>query len=61
MKKLTKSNTDVKIAGVCGGIAEYFDVDPTLVRVLYLVFSFIGSGAPVLLYFILALVIPEAE
>lgn len=61
MKKLTKSNTDIKIAGVCGGIAEYFDVDPTLVRVLYLVFSFIGSGAPVLLYFILALVIPEAE
>lgn len=33
-KKLYKSSTDKKISGVCGGIAEYFDIDPTLVRVI---------------------------
>lgn len=59
MKKLTKSATDVKIAGVCGGIAEYFGVDSTLIRVLYLLFTFIGSGSPILLYIILAIIMPE--
>lgn len=60
MKKLTKSATDVKISGVCGGIAEYFNVDPTLVRVGYLIFTFVGAGSPILLYFILAFIMPEA-
>lgn len=59
MKRLTKSK-DAKIAGVCGGIAEYFNVDPTLVRVGYLIFTFVAAGSPILLYFILALIIPEA-
>ncbi len=59
MKKLTKSATDVKIAGVCGGIAEYFGVDSTLIRVLYLIFTFMGAGSPVLLYIILAIIMPE--
>ncbi len=59
MKKLTRSSTDVKIAGVCGGIAEYFGIDSTLVRVAYLVFTFIGVGSPVLLYILLALIMPE--
>lgn len=61
MKKLRKSKTDVKIAGVCGGLAEYFGVDSTLVRALYLVFTFLGSGSPILLYFLLAVIIPDAE
>lgn len=59
MKKLTRSSTDVKLAGVCGGIAEYFGIDSTLVRVAYLVFTFIGVGSPVLLYILLALIMPE--
>lgn len=59
MKKLTRSATDRQIAGVCGGIAEYFAVDPTIVRVAYLIFTFIGAGSPVLLYFFLALIMPE--
>lgn len=59
MKRLTKSN-DAKIAGVCGGIAEYFNIDPTLVRVGYMIFTFVGVGSPILLYFLLALIIPEA-
>lgn len=59
MKKLTKSSTDIKIAGVCGGIAEYFGIDSTLVRVAYLIFTFIGVGSPVLLYILLAIIMPE--
>lgn len=59
MKKLTKSSTDAKLAGVCGGIAEYFEIDPTLVRVGYLIFTFVGVGSPILLYFLLALIMPE--
>lgn len=60
MKKLTKSSTDIKIAGVCGGIAEYFEIDSTIVRAIYLIFTFIGVGSPVLLYFLLAWIIPDA-
>ncbi len=61
MKTLHKSNSKKMIAGVCGGIAEYFDIDPTLVRLGFLAFSFIvGSG--LLVYLIAALVIPaESE
>lgn len=61
MKKLTKSRTDRMVAGVCGGIAEYFGIDPTLVRVGYLVFTFLAAGSPILLYILLAFIIPEAE
>lgn len=60
MKKLTKSKEDAKIAGVCSGIADYIGVDPTVVRVAYLIFTFFGMGSPVLLYFILAWIMPEA-
>lgn len=59
MKRLTKSK-DAKLAGVCGGIAEYFNVDPTLVRAGYLIFTFAAVGSPILLYFLLAIIMPEA-
>lgn len=59
MKKLTKSSTDLVIAGVCGGIGEYFGIDPTIVRVLYVIFTFMAVGSPILLYLILAWIIPE--
>lgn len=59
MKRLTKSR-DAQIAGVCGGIAEYFGIDPTLVRIGYLIFTLAGVGSPILLYFLLAIIIPEA-
>ncbi len=45
------------IAGVCGGLAEYFDVDPTLIRVLFVVGIFLGGG--ILAYIILWIVVPE--
>lgn len=47
------------IAGVCGGIGEYLNWDPTLVRVLFLIFAFLSFGTMVLIYFILALIMPD--
>ena len=59
MKKIYRSKKERKIAGVCGGIAEYFNIDPTLVRLLWvLLVLFAGTG--VLAYIICAFVIPEA-
>ena len=58
MKKLYKSRTDRKLCGVCGGIAEYFDIDPTLIRLGWVLFCALG-GSGVLAYIVAALVIPE--
>lgn len=60
MKRLTKSRENGIIAGVCAGIADYLGVDPTIVRVAYLLFTFLGAGSPILLYIILAVIIPDA-
>ena len=57
-KKLTRSRTDRKIAGVCGGIAEYLDMDPTLTRLIWVMMAlFVGWG--VLGYLIAWIVLPE--
>ncbi len=50
-KRLYRSNRDVMICGVCGGIAEYFDIDPTIVRLIAVVFIF-GAGSGVLAYLV---------
>ena len=58
MKKLYRSTTDVKLAGVCAGLAEYFELDPTVVRlgtVLISLFSDVG----VIAYVVAALLIPQ--
>jgi len=57
MKKLYRSGNDKILGGVCGGIGEYFDVDPTIVRLLWILLSLHGVG--VLLYFIAWLMIPK--
>ena len=57
-KKLYKSSTDKKIAGVCGGIAQYFGIDSTLVRLALVLFCLMG-GAGVMFYIIAAIVVPE--
>jgi phage shock protein C len=57
--RLTRSTENRMIAGVCGGIAEYFRVDPTLVRLGLVAFTLLG-GAGIFLYVILWLVMPEA-
>lgn len=57
-KKLYKSSTNKMISGVCGGIAEYINLDPTIVRLLWVVFCFMG-GAGILAYIIAAIIIPN--
>lgn len=56
-KKLYKSRTNRVLAGVCGGIGEYFNIDPTLVRLAMAFLGFTGSG--ILIYIIAAIIIPE--
>ena len=58
MRKLYKSRTDRKICGVCGGVAEYLNVDSTIVRIALVLFCLAG-GSGLLAYLIAALVIPE--
>jgi phage shock protein C len=49
-KRLSRSVADRKLAGICGGLGEYFDCDPTLVRVAWVVVTFLSAGVPVLAY-----------
>ena len=57
-KKLYKSDTDKKLCGVCGGIAEYFEVDSTIVRLVWVLVSLV-YGTGLLAYLIAALVMPN--
>ena len=57
-KRLYKSRTDQKIDGICAGIAKYFDVDPTVIRLAWVLFSLCG-GSGVLAYIICAIIIPR--
>ncbi len=57
-KKLYLSNTDKKISGVCGGIAEYLDVDSTLVRIIWLLVAFAG-GSGIIAYIIAMIIMPD--
>jgi phage shock protein PspC (stress-responsive transcriptional regulator) len=58
-KKLFRSTTDRKIAGICGGLAEYFNIDPTLVRLLF-VLGLLLVGGTFWAYIVMWIVIPEA-
>lgn len=61
-KKLYKSRNDRVIQGVCGGISEYINADPTVVRVVYVVVSLLSANIPgVLLYLILSIVMPNKD
>ncbi|NLK75256.1 MAG: PspC domain-containing protein [Clostridiales bacterium] len=55
-KRLYRSTRDKMIFGVCGGVAEYLNVDPTLVRLIWVIASF--SGVPILAYIIAAIIMP---
>jgi len=57
-KKLYKSKSSKMLAGVCGGIAEYFNADPTLVRLAWILFCACG-GSGIIAYIIAAIVIPQ--
>jgi phage shock protein C len=55
MKKLYRSRINKKLCGVCGGFAEYFEIDPTILRILLIIFVLCG-GAGILAYIVAALV-----
>lgn len=57
--KLTKSRTDSKISGVCGGLAKYLGMNSTVVRILFLVAFFMSSGTAILAYIAMAIVMPK--
>lgn len=57
--RLFKSRKDKKLTGVCGGIAEYFAMDPTLIRLLFIIAAFASFGFMLLLYVIMAIVVPR--
>lgn len=59
-KKLYKSQNSRMLCGVCGGIAEYFNIDPTIVRLIF-VFLGLSGGTGILFYIIAAVVIPNGE
>lgn len=58
MKKLYRISEGKKLAGVCGGLGEYFEIDPTLVRLAW-VFLALLAGSGILAYIIAALIIPQ--
>ncbi|HOB90251.1 MAG TPA: PspC domain-containing protein [Candidatus Colwellbacteria bacterium] len=56
IRKIYRSRTDRIIFGVCGGLGEYFEVDPVIFRLLFVLFAFMASG--ILIYLISAIIIP---
>lgn len=61
MKRLYRSKVNRMICGVCGGIAEYFNIDPTLVRLGWVMVTVCSFGSAVLAYFIAAVIMPDAQ
>jgi phage shock protein C len=59
IKTLTRSKSNRMIAGVCAGLADYLNMDPTVVRLLFVLSFFALHGGLVLAYFIMAIVTPE--
>lgn len=58
-KPLERSTRDKWIGGVCGGLGHYFDIDPTIVRLIFLV-AFFGFGTGLLVYLVLWVVMPQS-
>ena len=61
MKKLTKSANNRIVAGVLGGIAEYFRIDPTILRLIFIIAIFIFDGVVIPIYLLAIFVIPNAD
>ncbi len=58
-KKLLRSTENRMVCGVCGGIGNYFNVDPTLIRLVWVLAALVGAGSGLLVYIIAAIIIPE--
>jgi phage shock protein C len=59
VRRLYRSRNQRMVAGVCGGIAEYSNLDPTLVRVLFILLAFVTGGCTLLAYPVLWIVVPD--
>lgn len=59
-KKLYKSNTNKMICGVCGGLGEFFGIDPTIIRLIWAILALLG-GMGIVAYLIAAVIIPNSE
>lgn len=57
-KRLYRSRTDRRLWGVCGGIGEYFNIDPVIVRLMWILFTLAGGGG-IIAYIIAYLIVPE--
>lgn len=57
-KRLYKSENNKVLCGVCGGVGEYFDVDPTVIRLAWVIFSVMG-GSGILAYILAAIIVPK--
>ncbi|MFW5847137.1 MAG: PspC domain-containing protein [Nanoarchaeota archaeon] len=60
-KRLYRSKKERMIGGVCGGIAEYVDTDPTIIRLIWVIISLLSVGLGVLAYLIAWIIIPEKK
>lgn len=60
-KKLTKSTDNIVLTGTLAGIAEFIGIDPTIVRVVYVFLSLVAFGSPIILYILLAVIIPSGK
>ena len=58
-KRLFRSNSDKMISGVCAGVGEYFDLDPSLMRLAFVLITFATGGGGILAYIVAAIVVPE--
>lgn len=58
---MKRSKTNRIVAGICGGIGEYCNIDPVIIRVIYLLLSIGTIGSAIVIYLILCLIIPEGE
>ncbi len=58
-RKLTKSASNRMVCGVCAGVGEYFQIDPTVIRLLWAILTFCGVGSGILVYIIAAVIMPE--
>ena len=61
VKKLYRSRKNSKLFGVCGGIGEYFDTDPTIIRLLAIILLFLSFGWATLVYLAAAFIIPQDD
>ncbi len=58
-RKLYRSRTNRMIAGVCSGLAEFFGIDPTVVRLVFVAGTLLGFGSFILIYLVLFIIVPE--